>query len=68
MGVSNSHKKSVIKKQLRGTYTPAGIADTAFANKFLLVNSPSRTFQVYSMHVQISCDVIVSLWHYNVDM
>jgi hypothetical protein len=62
-GVSNSNKK-----QLKGTYTPAGIADTAFANKCLFVNSPSRTFQVYSMHVQTSCDVIVSLWHCNVDM
>jgi len=30
---SNSHKKSVIKKQLRDTYTPTGIADSAFANK-----------------------------------
>jgi hypothetical protein len=30
---SNSHKMSVIKKQLRVTYIPAGIVDSAFANK-----------------------------------
>jgi hypothetical protein len=34
---------------------------------YIVPGCPSRTFRVYSMHIQTSCDVIVSLWHCNVD-
>jgi len=55
---SNSHKKSVIKKQLRGTHQLVLLTSSCL---YIVPGCPSRNFQVYSMHIQTSCDVIVPL-------